>query len=123
MDGHVSVTSGTVTQQHRHCSTVGGVLLRHEYTHPTSMKAVTRLFDYGEIPTSDDIDISTVTDSNIDQFSLGNSFWIHPLVQLFDCVSFFFAAWYPVSFGGEARLREAYLDDIGGNVMILPVYI
>ena len=32
------------------------------------MKSVTRLFDYGEIPTSDDIDISTATDSNIDGY-------------------------------------------------------
>jgi len=69
MDGHVLVTSGTVTQQHRHCSTIiGGMLLRHKYIHPTDMKSVTRLFDYGEIPTSDDIDISTVTDSNIDGY-------------------------------------------------------
>jgi len=67
MDGHVLVTSGTVTQQHRHCSTIiGGMLLRRKYIHPIDMKSVTRLFDYGEIPTSDDIDISTVTDSNID---------------------------------------------------------
>jgi len=69
MDGHVLVTSGTVTQQHRHCNTIiGGMLLRHKYIHPTDMKSVTRLFDYGEIPTSDDIDISTVTDSNIDGY-------------------------------------------------------
>ena len=69
MDGHVLVTSGTVTQQHRHCSTIiGGMLLRHKYIHPTDMKSVTRLFDYGEIPTSDDIDIRTVTDSNIDGY-------------------------------------------------------
>jgi len=32
------------------------------------MKSVTRLFDYGEIPTSDDIDISTITDSKIDGY-------------------------------------------------------
>jgi len=69
MDGHVLVTFGTVTQQHRHCSTIiGGMLLRHKYIHPTDMKSVTRLFDYGEIPTSDYIDISTVTDSNIDGY-------------------------------------------------------
>jgi len=67
MDGHVLVTSGTDTQQHRHCSTIiiGGMLLLHKYIHPTDMKSITRLFDYGEIPTSDDIDTSTVTDSNI----------------------------------------------------------
>ena len=59
------VTSGTVTQQHRHCSTIiGGMLLRHKYIQPTDMKSV----DYGEIPTSDDIDISTVTDSNTDGY-------------------------------------------------------
>ena len=60
----------TEMQQHRHCSTIiiGGMLLRHEYIHPTDMKSVTRLFDYGEIPTSDDIDISTATDSNIDGY-------------------------------------------------------
>jgi len=69
MDGHVLVTSGTVTQQHRHCSTIiGGMLLRHKYIHPTDMKSVTRLLDYGEIPTSDVIDISTVTDSNVDGY-------------------------------------------------------
>ena len=66
VDGHVLVTSGTIKQQHRHCSTViGGMLLRHGYIHPTDMKL---LFDYGEIPASDDIDISTVTDSNIDGY-------------------------------------------------------
>ncbi len=69
MDGHGLVTSGTVTQQHRHCSTIiGGILLRHKYIHPTDIKSVTRLFDYGEIPTSDDIDISTVTDNNIEGY-------------------------------------------------------
>ncbi len=70
MDGHVLVTSGTDTQLHRNCSTItiGGMLLLHKYIHPTDMKSVTRLFDYGEIPTSDDIDISTVTDSNIDGY-------------------------------------------------------
>jgi len=69
MDGHALVSFGTVTQQHRHCSTIiGGMLLRHKYIHPTDMISVTRLFDYGEIPTSDDIDISTVTDSNIDGY-------------------------------------------------------
>jgi len=70
MDGHVLVTSGTDTQQHRHCNNIiiGGMLLRHEYIHPTDMKSVTRLFDYGEIPTSDDIDISTITDSKIDGY-------------------------------------------------------
>jgi len=67
--GYVLVTFGTVTQQHKHCSTIiGGMPLRHKYIHPTDMKSVTRLFDYGEIPTSDDIDISTVTDSNIDGY-------------------------------------------------------
>jgi len=70
MDGHVLVTSGTDTQQHRHCSTIiiGSMLLLHKYIHPTDMKSITRLFDYGEIPTSDDIDISTDTDSNIDGY-------------------------------------------------------
>jgi len=69
MDGHVPITSGAVTQQHRHCSTIiGGMLLRHKYIHSTDMKSVTRLFEYGEIPTSDDIDISTVNDSNIDGY-------------------------------------------------------
>ena len=72
MDGRVFVTPGTDTQQHRHSSTIiiGGTLLPHKYIHPTptDMKSVTRLFDYGEIPTSDDIDISTVTDSNIDGY-------------------------------------------------------
>jgi len=69
MDGHVLVTSGTDTQQHRHCSTIiGGMLLCHKYIHPTDMKSVTRLFDHGEIPTSDDINISTVTDNNIDGY-------------------------------------------------------
>jgi len=70
MDGHVLVTSGTDTQQHRHCSTIiiGGILLLHKCICPTDMKSITRLFDYGEIPTSDDIDISTVIDSNIDGY-------------------------------------------------------
>ena len=30
----------------------------------------------------------------LSQFSLGNSFWIHPLVELLLCI---FGAWYPVS--------------------------
>jgi len=70
MDGHVLVTSGTDTQQHRHCSTIiiGGMLLLQNYIHPTDMKSITILFDYGEIPTSDDINISTVTDNNIDGY-------------------------------------------------------
>jgi len=72
MDGHELVTSGTVTQQHRHCSTIiiGAMLLLHKYIHPTDMKSITRLFAYGEIPTSDDVNISTVTDNNIDGYRL-----------------------------------------------------
>ena len=57
MDGHVLVTSGTDTQQLSSTIIIGGTLLLHKYIHPTDMKSVTRLFDYGEIPTSDDIDI------------------------------------------------------------------
>jgi len=50
------------------------------------------------------------------QFSLGNSFWIHPLVELF-VIRSFFAAWYPVSFfGGRRRL----IWDMAA-VMISPV--
>ena len=58
------------------------------------------------------------------QFSLGNSFWIHPLVQLLLCI---FGAWYPVSFlwrgppgEGGFHLRYGGSDDI---VMILPRYV
>ena len=40
------------------------------------------------------------------QFSLGNSFWIHPLVELSISLFVCFAAWYPVSF---FVAREAYL--------------
>jgi len=52
------------------------------------------------------------------QFSLGNSFWIHPLVELF-VIRSSFAAWYPVSFfwweaGEEAYLRYGGSDDIAG---------
>ena len=48
------------------------------------------------------------------QFSLGNSFWIHPLVQL---SVYIFGAWYPVSFFVARPVREAYLNmaaDIAG---------
>ena len=69
VDGHVLVTSGTATQQHKHgSSAIGGMLLRHQYIHPADTTSVTRLFYYGEIPTSDDMDISTVTDNNINGY-------------------------------------------------------
>ena len=50
------------------------------------------------------------------QFSLGNSFWIHPLVQL---SVYIFGAWYPVSFFVARPVREAYLNMAA--VMISPV--
>jgi len=39
------------------------------------------------------------------QFSLGNTFWIHPLVELF-VIRSSFAAWYPVSFFGGRPVRR-----------------
>ena len=84
------------------------------------------MFDYGEIPTSDDFDISTVTDSNIDGYrsiSTGHGTSFSSIGYDMDEYGLHYMASSSDDINGESRMMGASYNGIGRDVSTNMKYV